>query len=95
MLTKILEPVEYSDWATPIVPVTKSDGSIRICGDYKSTLNKALLPHNFRIPSVSSLLSSIEGGKIFAKLDLAQAYQQLVVDEKSAMMQTIITHKGF
>ncbi|XP_036347321.1 uncharacterized protein K02A2.6-like [Rhagoletis pomonella] len=90
----IFEPVEYSDWATPIVPVLKSDGTIRICGDYKSSLNKAMLPHNFQIPSISSLISSIEGGKIFAKLDLAQAYQQLAVDEHSAMLQTVATHKG-
>ncbi|XP_017473967.1 PREDICTED: uncharacterized protein K02A2.6-like [Rhagoletis zephyria] len=90
----ILEPTEYSEWATPIVPVPKSDGSIRICGDYKSTLNKALKPQCFQIPAVSVLLSSIEGGSVFAKLDLAQAYQQLVVDEKSAILQTIVTHKG-
>ncbi|XP_017475378.1 PREDICTED: uncharacterized protein K02A2.6-like [Rhagoletis zephyria] len=90
----IFEPVEYSDWATPIVPVLKSDGTIRICGDCKSTVNKAMLPHNFQIPSKSSLISSIERGKIFAKFDLAQAYQQLAVDEHSAMLQTVVTHKG-
>ncbi|XP_036346123.1 uncharacterized protein K02A2.6-like [Rhagoletis pomonella] len=90
----ILEPVEYSDWATPIVPVPKSDGTIRICGDYKSTLNKALKPHNFQIPAINTLLSSIEGGSIFAKIDLAQAYQQLQVDEQSSVLQSIVTHKG-
>lgn len=90
----ILEPVEYSDWATPIVPVQKSDGSIRICGDYKSTVNKAIKPHCFQIPAISTLLSSIEGGHIFAKVDLAQAYQQLPVDDASSLLQTIVTHKG-
>ena len=30
----ILEPVEMSDWASPIVPVLKSDGkSVHVCGD--------------------------------------------------------------
>ena len=30
-----IEPVEFSEWATPIVPIVKEDGTIRICGDYK------------------------------------------------------------
>ncbi|GFW10464.1 uncharacterized protein K02A2.6 [Trichonephila clavipes] len=31
----IIEPVTYSDWATPVVPVIKQNGNLRICGDYK------------------------------------------------------------
>ena len=31
-----IEPVEFSEWTTPIVPIVKEDGTIRICGDYKS-----------------------------------------------------------
>ena len=33
----VIEPVQFSDWAAPIVPVVKRDGSIWICGDYKVT----------------------------------------------------------
>ena len=28
-----IEPVEFSEWATPIVPIVEEDGTIRICGD--------------------------------------------------------------
>ena len=38
----ILRKVDYSDWATPIIPVPKKDGQLRICGDYKVTVNQAL-----------------------------------------------------
>ena len=37
-LQGIIEPVKFSDWAAPIVPVLKKDGNIRICGDYKLTV---------------------------------------------------------
>ena len=36
----ILEPVEYSDWAAPIVAVLRRDRkTIRICGDFRMTVN--------------------------------------------------------
>ena len=35
----VIVKVEQSDWASPIVVVPKSDGSARICGDYKVTIN--------------------------------------------------------
>ncbi|KAL5499597.1 hypothetical protein EMCRGX_G011045 [Ephydatia muelleri] len=38
----ILQPVELSEWAAPIVPVVKPDQSIRICGDFRLTVNQAL-----------------------------------------------------
>ena len=32
----IIEPIQYAEWAAPIVPVLKADGkSLRICGDFK------------------------------------------------------------
>ncbi|XP_063530291.1 uncharacterized protein K02A2.6-like [Cydia strobilella] len=36
----ILEPIDHSDYASPIVPVLKRDGSVRICADYSQTINK-------------------------------------------------------
>ena len=31
----IIESVQYSNWAAPVVPVVKADKSIRLCGDSK------------------------------------------------------------
>lgn len=31
---EILKPVDYSNWTSPIVPVIKKVGSVRICGEF-------------------------------------------------------------
>ena len=91
----IIKPVKTSKWAAPIVPVLKTDKkSIRICGDYKLTANKASRLEQYPIPKVEDLFSSLTGGIAFTKLDMSQAYQQLELDEQSKEVVTINTHKG-
>ena len=90
----VIEPVQFSDWAAPIVPVPKSDGSVRICGDYKVTVNKAAKVDQYPIPRIDDLFASLAGGKRFSKLDLSHAYQQVQLDESSRQYVTINTHKG-
>ena len=65
----ILEPVDVSEWANPIVPVIKEDGSIRICGDYKMT---------DLILKIDTPFAEILGCKKFAKLDQQHTYQQML-----------------
>ena len=48
----IIEPVTFSDWATPIVPVLKRDKSVRICGDFKMTVNRASRLEKYPIPKL-------------------------------------------
>ena len=56
-LSGIIEPVQFSEWAAPIVPVLKPDGSVRICGDYKLTVNQAakLDPYPYLVSKTCSL----------------------------------------
>ena len=57
--TGIIEPVQLADWAAPIVPVVKKDGRIRICGDYKVTVNRAAKVDSYPLPKVEDLLASL------------------------------------
>ena len=73
----IIEKVQVSDWAAPVVPVVKLDGSIRLCGDYKITVNQAIKMDTHPLPKIEELFASLAHGKTFSKLDLAQAYLQV------------------
>ena len=42
----IQSKVEYSEWATPIVPVVKPNGSVRVCGNFKVSVNPVLFLQN-------------------------------------------------
>ena len=53
-----LEPVEYSDWAALIVPVVKNDRkSVRICGDFKVTVNPVSKFHRYLIPKIEDIFA--------------------------------------
>ena len=90
----ILERVPHSDWAAPIVVVPKKDGSFRICGDYRLTVNPVLAVDQYPLPRPEDLFATLSGGTIFTKLDLSQAYLQVQLDDESAKYTTINTHQG-
>jgi len=91
---KILRKIDYSDWASPIVPVKKPSGSLRICGDYSVALNKHLKVPEHPMPNIEELLAKLNGGEKFSKLDLSQAYQQILLDNESQKLVAINTHLG-
>ncbi|KFD59784.1 LOW QUALITY PROTEIN: hypothetical protein M514_07964 [Trichuris suis] len=91
---KVLEPISNPKWSTPVVPVIKPTGATRLCDDYKITINTALQDHPYPVRSVTHLLSNLSGGGYYSKIDMAQAYLELPVDDASAEAQTVITHMG-
>ncbi|CAH2216602.1 jg1130, partial [Pararge aegeria aegeria] len=86
--------VENSDYGTPIVPVIKKCGSIRICGDYKVTINPKLKREPYPLPRIEELYSILSGGIFFSKIDLAHAYEQVILTEDSRPCTAISTHVG-
>ena len=91
---QVLEKVTHSDWATPIVVVRKPGGKVRLCGDFKVTLNPTLKTDVYPFPLPEELFQKLNGGHKFSKLDLAEAYLQIPLDEKSAELVVINTHQG-
>ena len=64
--------------------VLKGDkSSIRICGDFKQTSNPVSNLDKYPTLKVEDLFATIAGGRVFSKIDLSQAYQQLPLHEMS------------
>ena len=63
----IIEPVSFSEWAVPIVKPDRK--SIRICGDFKLTINQASQLDRYSIPNVEDLLATLAGEQKFTKLN--------------------------
>ena len=87
----VIEPVELAEWAALIVPVIKRDGSVRICGDYKVTVNRVAKVDSYPLLRMDDLFVSLAEGKHFSKLDLAHAYQQIPLAEESKKFIVINT----
>ncbi|XP_046970363.1 uncharacterized protein K02A2.6-like [Vanessa cardui] len=90
----VIYKVDRSDYGTPIVPVIKSNGDIRICGDYKITLNPILKDFHYPLPRIEEIFSILSGGEQYTKLDLSSAFQQCLLHEESQAMTAITTHVG-
>ena len=90
----VISPVQSSPWAAPVVPVLKKNGKIRLCGDFKLTINQASPIETYPLPRVDELFSNLAGGKYFTKLDMSNAYLQLPLHPESRQVVTINTHRG-
>lgn len=89
-----LVPVESSEWASPIVVVHKRDGGIRICGDFKVSINPVICQQVYPLPTPEEMFSMLANGESYTKLDLARAYKQMVVKKECQHLLTINTHLG-
>ena len=69
-----LKKESNSDWVASIVAVPKKDGKVRICGDYKVTINQLSVMEQYPLPNVDDMFATLVKGKIFSKLNLSQAY---------------------
>ncbi|XP_055543397.1 uncharacterized protein K02A2.6-like [Wyeomyia smithii] len=91
---QIISPVDYSEWAAPIVVVRKASGNVRICGDYSTGLNDRLQSHQYPLPLPQDIIAKLSNCTVFSQIDLSDAFLQMEVDENCRHLLTINTHRG-
>ena len=90
----IIERVTHSEWAAPIVPVLKTNGQVRLCGDFRTTVNMATNTQTHPIPKIEDIYSTLSGGSVLSKLDCSNAYLQYPLHVDSRKYTTINTSAG-
>ena len=93
MLEKgFIKPTD-SPWASPIVLVTKKDGSTRFCIDYRR-LNDVTRKDAYPLPNINEILETLSGAEWFNTLDLASGYWQVPVALADRAKTAFISRKG-
>ncbi|GFV30372.1 hypothetical protein TNCV_98471 [Trichonephila clavipes] len=87
---KLIEPSE-SEWAHPIVCVSKKNGSIRLCVDYRH-LNSFTIADAYPMQNAKDLLFEVGQANYITVLDLTKGYWQIPMAEKAKPYTTFVTH---
>lgn len=82
-----------SNWCSPLHIVTKANGELRYCGDYRA-LNAVSIPDRYPIPYIQDLSYNLSGAKIFSVVDLRKAYYQIPVNLEDIPKTAITTPFG-
>ena len=65
---KVIHPIDYSEWISNMVPITKPSSDIKIYTDFKD-LNKFCPKDDFPFPNIDMIVDLIARHKILSLMD--------------------------
>jgi hypothetical protein len=89
----VIEP-SSAEWASTVVLVRKSDGSMRFCIDYRR-LNALTLKESYPLPRMDDCIDSLGDATIFSTLDCNSGYWQIPVLPEDRDKTSFTSHEGF
>ena len=82
-----------SPWASPVVPVSKGDGTVRVCVDYRK-LNEVTTADPYYMATMDEILERVGGSKVVSKIDLAKGFYQVEVEPLSQEKTAFVSPYG-
>ena len=82
-----------SPWASPVVPVPKGDGTVRVCVDYRK-LNEVTTADPYYMSTMDEILERVGGSRIVSKIDLAKGFYQVEVEPLSQEKTAFVSPYG-
>ena len=82
-----------SPWGAPVLFVTKKDGAMRLCVDYRA-LNRLTVKNSYPLPRIDDILDQLSTAKYYTKIDLRSGYHQIRLDEESIPLTAFRTRYG-
>ena len=82
-----------SPWASPVVLVTKKDGSTRFCVDYRR-LNSLTVKDAYPLPRIDDSLRLLGNQQWFSTMDLASGYWQVAMSPEAKKKAAFVTNEG-
>ena len=89
----ITEVKEYTEWINSIMPVMKSNGSLRLCLD-STYLNKAIERSQWYSKMIDDILPELAKFKYKTLKDVTSGYWNIVLDLTSSLLTMFNTPWG-
>ena len=90
VIKKVTEPAR---WVSSMIPVSKSNGEIRVCLDPRE-LNQAIQRQHYPMPSIEDVTARMPNAKVFSKFDATSGYWQLKLTDENFLLTTFNTPFG-
>ena len=70
------------DWISNLAVIPKGNGKFRLCLD-TLTINTAIKRETYHVPTLDWTNDEKRGSKVFAELDMREAYKEFYIRKKS------------
>ena len=87
-----LAVTSYPQWVANVVPVSKKDGKVRMCVDYRD-LNKASPKDDFLLPHNNFLVDNSAQHKVFSFMDGFSGYNNIKMAPEDMEKTTFVTDR--